>query len=109
MITELDRRGRREILAPTRSPGAVTLLTPPGAAPLTISAEAVDSETTKRDQAVSLVIAANAGSGGAGVEAVEEITASPRVQRIDEPPPHLMLPETRAKIDAEWKVLHAGR
>ena len=54
------------------------------------------------------MLAANAGQGNAAAEALEEITASPRVQRIEEPPADLMLPGVREKIDAEWKVLNAG-
>lgn len=102
-----DEQGNETWTRPGRMPGAVVQITLPGKPPRQIGTGAVDPETTKRDQAVSLMLAANAGKGNAGVESIEEITASPRVQRINEPPPELLLPGVRERIDSEWKVLNA--
>lgn len=107
VITEPDREGRREVLVPGRSPGAAIKLTPPDAKPLEIATEAVDQDTTKRDQAVSLMIAANS-PGGNRSPRMENLLEEGQVRILDEPPPHLVAPDIRALLDSRWKELGDG-
>ena len=69
-----DRAGRQAVLAPTRQPGGVALLTPPSAAPLQIAQGAIDPDVTKRAQAIQLARAFANGNVDAGN--VEELGAA---------------------------------
>ncbi len=75
VVLPQDRQGRQAVLAPTRQPGGVALLTPPGAAPLQIAQGAVDPDVTKRAQAIQL---ARAFADGGNVDAgnVDELSAA---------------------------------
>lgn len=101
VIGEKDREGRQTLLVPGRSPGAAIAITPPDATPLQIEAQVVDEETTKRDQAVSLMIAANYGNRGDDV--LDELTAGEQVRFVDEPPAQLVSGEVKQLIDGDWQ------
>jgi hypothetical protein len=101
VIGEKDREGRQTLLVPGRSPGAAIAITPPEATPLQIEAQVVDEETTKRDQAVSLMIAANYGNRGNDV--LDELTAGDQIRFVDEPPAQLVSGEVKQLIDGDWR------
>ncbi len=107
VVLEPDRRGRQVILAPTRSPGAALSLTPPDQQPLLIAEQAVDPGTTKRDQAISLMIAATSGQGGRDSPTVSVVgdLMNDAIQVVDEPPRHLLSAEAQTVIDADWKAV----
>lgn len=102
LITERDRDGRQAVLIPGRSPGAVVTITPPDEEPLRIEAGAVDEETTKRDQAVSLMIAATAASPR-GDDVLDELTAGEQIRFVDEPPAQLVDGQVRQLLDGDWR------
>jgi hypothetical protein len=106
VIGEADRNGRREVLAPGRSPGAVITITPPDAQPLLIEANAVDEETTKRDQAVSLMIAATSGKANARADdLLAELTDGDQIKIVDEPPAQLVNGDSAQLLDGQWTLL----
>ncbi len=102
VIGEKDQNGRQMVLIPGRSPGAALTITPPGDTPLQIEAGAVDDETTKRDQAVSLMIAATAGKRNAD-DVLAELTAGEQVRFVDEPPAQLVSGEVKQLMDDDWR------
>jgi hypothetical protein len=108
VIGERDKDGRQMVLIPGRSPGAALTITPPDAQPLQIEAGAVDEETTKRDQAVSLMIAATRGKGGAD-DLMDELTTGEQVKFVDEPPPQLVSGEVKQLLDGEWREAEGGK
>ncbi len=102
VIMEPDRNGRQTMLAPSRQPGAVTLLTPPEQTPLQIEAGAMDPDTTKRDQAVSLTLATSLGSG-LQTHQLPNALGDSRMQIVDAPPPQLVSGDTSQLLEAQWK------
>jgi hypothetical protein len=108
VIGEPDPKGRQAVLIPGRSPGAVLTITPPDAQPLQIEAGAVDEETTKRDQAISLMIAATRGKGGTD-DLMDELTTGEQVKFVDEPPPQLVSSEVKQLLDGEWQRAEGGK
>ena len=102
VVSERDRDGRQTVLIPGRAPGAALTITPPDAQPLQIEAGAVDEGTTKRDQAISLMIAATRGKGSAADDLMDELTASEQIQIVDEPPPQLVSGEVKQLLDGDW-------
>ncbi|MBI5651484.1 MAG: hypothetical protein HZC40_13735 [Chloroflexi bacterium] len=108
VIGERDDQGRQTVLIPGRSPGAALALTPPDEKPITIDAHAIDDETTKRDQAISLMIAASAGKSDRE-ELLRELTAGDQVQFVDEPPAQLVSGEVKSLLDGQWKELSDGK
>ena len=102
VILEADAHGRRQMLAPTRQPGAVVQWTPPAEQPFLIESGAVDADTTKRDQAIALMLATHAERGSA---AARELLAEPHIRVVDAPPPQLVSPEAQQVIDGEWNAL----
>jgi hypothetical protein len=107
VIGERDKDGRQMVLIPGRSPGAALTITPPDAQPLQIEAGAVDEETTKRDQAISLMIAATRGKGGAD-DLMDELTTGEQVKLVDEPPPQLVSGEVKQLLDGDWQRAEGG-
>jgi len=107
VIGERDKDGRQMVLIPGRSPGAALTITPPDAQPLQIEAGAVDEETTKRDQAISLMIAATRGKSGAD-DLMDELTTGEQVKFVDEPPPQLVSGEVKQLLDGEWQRAEGG-
>ncbi|MGB8645622.1 MAG: FtsK/SpoIIIE domain-containing protein [Anaerolineae bacterium] len=63
VILEPDRQGRQTMLAPTRAPGPVVTLTAPDRQTLQVGAPVADPETTRRAQAVDLMLASGNGRG----------------------------------------------
>ncbi len=108
VIGEKDADGRQMVLIPGRSPGAAMMLTPPGTPPLQIEAGVVDEETTKRDQAISLMIAATLGRGNGADELMDELTEGDQIRIVDEPPPQIVSGDVRQLIDTNWKELGDG-
>jgi hypothetical protein len=108
VISEKDADGRQMVLIPGRSPGAAMVLTPPGTQPLQIEAVVVDEDTTKRDQAISLMIAATSGRGGGADELLDELTEGDQIRIVDQPPPQVMSGDVRQLIDTNWKELGDG-
>lgn len=102
VIGEKDKEGRYPVLVPGRSPGAVLNITPPNIEPLQIEAAAVDAETTKRDQAVSLMLAANTGKGS-GEELMDDLVEGEQIRVVDEPPEQLVSGDVRRLLDGHWK------
>ena len=108
VVSERDAQGRQAILIPGRSPGAVLSLTPPQQEPLQIEAGAVDAETTKRDQAVSLLLAASQGKSNAD-DLLNEIVEGEQIKIVDEPPAQLIAGDKTQMLDGEWKLLSDGQ
>ncbi|MBM3130566.1 MAG: hypothetical protein FJ009_18295 [Chloroflexi bacterium] len=108
VIGEKDQDGRQMVLIPGRSPGAAMMFTPPGTQPLQIEAGVVDEETTKRDQAISLMIAATSGKGSGADELLDELTEGDQIRIVDQPPPQIVSGDVRQLIDTNWKELGDG-
>lgn len=108
VIGERDREGRQAILVPGRSPGAVISIAPPDTKPLLAEPQAVDEDTTKRDQAISLMIAATASSSPRGDEILDDLTAGDQIRFVDEPPAQLVDGEVKQLLDGDWKRLGDG-
>ncbi|MBM3128003.1 MAG: hypothetical protein FJ009_05125 [Chloroflexi bacterium] len=108
VIGEKDKDGRQMVLIPGRSPGAALMIAPPGVTPLQIETGAMDEETTKRDQAVSLMIAATSGRSGGADELLAELTEGEQVRFVDEPPAQLVSGDVRGLLDGDWKQLGDG-
>lgn len=104
VIMEPDRDGRQMMFAPSRQPGAVTLLTPPQEMPMQIEAGAIDPDTTKRDQAVSLMLASSSRNGTHANQIVNGLGDS-RMQIVDAPPPQLVSGDTPQLLEAQWKEI----
>ena len=109
VISEPDKEGRQTVLVPGRSPGAVLKITPPGSTALQIEASAVDEDTTKRDQAVSLMIAATSGKSTDTEELLRDITESEQIRMVDEPPTQLLPGDVKQLLDGKWKELSDGQ
>jgi len=101
LIMPPDEEGRQQVLLPTRSPGPVITITPPGLEPPQVETPAADPDTTRRDQAVSLMIAA-ASTGGKNPQSLPG-DESDRVQIVSTPPERLLPSPAREAIDADWK------
>ena len=110
VIGERDQRGRQTVLIPGRSSGAALALTPPEEKPITIDAHAVDEETTKRDQAVSLMLAATSGKpNDRADDLLAELTDSEQIKIVDEPPAQLVNGDSAQLLDGQWKLLNDGK
>ena len=105
VISEPDKEGRQTVLVPGRSPGAALSITPPDTQPLLIEATAVDEDTTKRDQAVSLMLAANSGRGPGSEELLSELAEGDEIRMVDEPPAQLVSDDVKQLLDGQWKRL----
>jgi len=103
--------GQDHVTRPGRMPGPVLQLTPPTSQPYQVDAPAADPETTKRDQAISLMRAATAGdgkgnSGDLVADAITKVTSvmdDPRVQIVDAPPAQLVGGDVMPLLEAKWK------
>jgi len=100
--------GQDHVTRPGRMPGPVLQLTPPHAQPYQVEAPAADPDTTKRDQAISLVRAAAAGDGRrhAGDDLAGAMIDDPRVQIVDEPPAQLVSGDVVPLLEAKWKEVN---
>ena len=84
--------GQVQVVRPGRMPGAVAQLTPPSAQPYQIESGAVDPDTTRRDQAVSLVMATKEASGQDAAKAiVEEIVEASEPEPVPATPPQIQI------------------
>jgi hypothetical protein len=109
VIGERDDQGRQILLVPGRSPGAVINITPPNATPLQIEAGAVDEETTKRDQAISLMLAATSGKANDRAEdLLAELTEGEQIKIVDAPPAQLVNDDAAHLLNGQWKLLNDG-
>ncbi len=100
--------GQEHVTRPGRMPGPVLQMTPPNAQPYQVDTPAADPETTKRDQAISLMRAATAGDGkgNSGDLVADAIMDDPRVQIVDEPPAQLVGGNVMPLLEAKWKEVN---
>jgi hypothetical protein len=100
--------GQEHVTRPGRMSGPVLQMTPPKAQPYQVDAPAADPETTKRDQAISLMRAATAGNGkgSSGDDLADAIMDDPRVQIVDEPPAQLVGGNVMPLLEARWKEVN---
>jgi hypothetical protein len=105
VVLEPDRHGRQTLLAPSRSPGPALTITPAQVQPVQIAAQAADAETTKRDQAVSLMLAATQGPASSASRKLADALGEEQIRMIEAPTTQLLPPEAQTAIDADWKVV----
>ncbi len=110
LIPEPDKAGRRTILLPHRSPGAVLQLTPPNASPVQVLAEAVDAEVTQRAQMIEAlgITARRSHASPARVEPpIAKLLSRPQLIRLVSsqqlPPPEIADEHAIQVIDADWR------
>ena len=106
VVSERDEDGRQTIFIPSRAPGAVVDVTPPGVAPYQVTAGAIDPDVTKRDQAIALMLAATNAPGKRTDALARELTAGGHIQIVDAPPQQLVAPEVKQLLDGDWQ--HGG-
>ena len=110
VLPEPDRAGRRLLLLPHRSPGAVLQIVPPTLAPQQVLAEAIDTDVTQRAQVIEAigVSAAQRPSGGIAIPKPSSLLQAPLIRVIGPdqlPPPNLADTHAVEAIDADWRRL----
>ncbi len=113
LMPEPDKHGRQILFLPSRMPGAVIQVTPPGQLPHQVTAEAVDAEVTQRAQMVEAIGITTKQSPQQLVHARSVI--APQLAQLSQPPPirvihpeqvpPLGLADANALqvIDADWR------
>lgn len=109
VISEKDQDGRQMVLIPGRSPGAAMMIAPPNEKHLQTEVGAVDDETTKRDQAISLMVASGSGNAIRRSEVLRELTESNQIKMIDEPPAQIVPNDVKQLLDGHWKEVTDGK
>ncbi len=104
VIPEIERDGTQRLLIPERSPGPVIVMQPENAQAWRVETPVADADTTKREQAIGLMLAARVGGrDDTARELLEDLTAGDQVQVVEKPTPQLLPDNVKLLLDGEWK------